>query len=157
MLIMDGDPAKEKAAIHAQRVGARSKALAKVEDGPNTFLERMRWVVDFSDTKAHLNTSKPCNKDGNVLTRDCYALIYQSINKICRPTQRSKVFVYDISEILKTLEIPRDYLNVLGIVSKNNYTHNIKSMRAATNFEVLKELQGADTNRYIYRYNKILQ
>lgn len=100
------------------------------------------WVVVYCPTEADLAIAKACQPTDIVLSRDSDMLYYASIRTIWRPISKGKILVYDVNEVLATLRLNRVQLTVLGLVSRNDYNRNIPSLGSATNYTIVKELEG---------------
>ncbi|KAI7817099.1 hypothetical protein BC939DRAFT_18718 [Gamsiella multidivaricata] len=79
-------------------------------------------------------------------------LIYKNVRTIWRPISRRRFLVYDIPEVLAALGIIRDQLTVLDLVSHNDYNRNIYGLGRATDFSIIKELDGGDTMSMTTKY-----
>ncbi|KAG0196239.1 hypothetical protein BGX31_005523, partial [Mortierella sp. GBA43] len=109
------------------------------------FAEYMRgqgWNMVECPFEADPVIATDCRQGDIVVTRDSDALVYKNIETIWRPTSKGQMLVYDLPAVLSSLNLTRDQLTVLGIVSKNDYESNIISLGPATNFKIVKNLHG---------------
>ncbi|KAI1285054.1 hypothetical protein EDD11_001059, partial [Mortierella claussenii] len=79
-------------------------------------------------------------------------LMYRNISTIWRPISGRRLLIYDIPHVLTTLGISRDQLTALGAVSHNDYNRNIYGLGCATNFGIVKELNGNDAASIVQQY-----
>ncbi|KAI8599561.1 hypothetical protein EDD21DRAFT_379506 [Dissophora ornata] len=63
-----------------------------------------------------------------------------------------RFLVYNVQDILASLKITRTQLTVLGDVSRSDYNRNIYSLGSATNFSIIKTLQGDDAGKMVKAY-----
>ncbi|KAF9898555.1 hypothetical protein EC991_010942, partial [Linnemannia zychae] len=109
------------------------------------FAEHMRnlgWKVQVGPTESYVAIAR-ASKDGDiVISGDSDMMAYSSITTVWRPVSNDLIFVYNIPDVLKTLQISRVQLTALAIVSKNDYSRNIYSLGPTTNFGVIKKQIG---------------
>jgi 5'-3' exonuclease len=86
--------------------------------------------------------AKECQPSDVVISSDSDLLLYSSVNTVWRPVTKTKLLVYNIQDVTKTLGITRQQLTALGVVSRNDYTRIIPSLGCATNFGIVKQLKG---------------
>lgn len=111
----------------------------------SAFAEYMRdrqWNVVECPFEADPKIATDCPPGDIVVTRDSDALVYGSIETIWSPISKGRLLAYNVPDVLTTLSLTRDQLTVLGIVSKNDYGPNINSLGSATNFKLVKDLNG---------------
>ncbi|KAG0263936.1 hypothetical protein BG011_007769 [Mortierella polycephala] len=104
------------------------------------YLRNKQWTVRENLTEADLAT-KP---EDAVISRDSDVLVYGTISTIWRPISRGRCLVYDVPNVLATLNISKIQLTVLGVVSKNDYNSNIYSFGCITNSGIIISLEGND-------------
>ncbi|KAG0195417.1 hypothetical protein BGX28_001460, partial [Mortierella sp. GBA30] len=124
-------------------------------DARHAFAEYMRekqWTVVECLTEADIRIARECNAGDIVVSRDSDMLMYKNIETIWRPISRDRVLVYDVPSVLATLNLSRVQFTVLGIVSKNDYNTNIPSLGSATNYKVVKDLDGEDAATMVKHY-----
>ncbi|KAF9198899.1 hypothetical protein BGZ59_004342, partial [Podila verticillata] len=119
------------------------------------FVQYMRdknWNIVESPTEADLHIARDCQPIDVVVSRDSDLLIYQNVTTVWRPISKGRFLVYDINDVLATLKITRTQLTVLGVVSRNDYSKNIRGLGPATNFSVIKRLCGDDPATMVQAY-----
>ncbi|KAG0272323.1 hypothetical protein BGZ96_005382, partial [Linnemannia gamsii] len=82
-------------------------------------------------------------------------LIYDTVVTIWRPLSRGRYLVYELAEVLSHLELSRSKLTTLGIVSKNDYSSNLKRLGVITNHKIVKSLEeteAADVEKLVQQY-----
>ncbi|KAF9997128.1 hypothetical protein BGZ80_006214, partial [Entomortierella chlamydospora] len=105
------------------------------------FLRNEGWEVIECTTEADYRIASDCNPGDVVISGDSDMLIYDNVSIIWRPISRGRFLVYDVVEVLNTLNINRTQLTVLGVVSHNDYNRNIYGLGCATNFSIIKDLK----------------
>ncbi|KAF8921780.1 hypothetical protein BGZ58_003858, partial [Dissophora ornata] len=124
-------------------------------DARQAFAKYMRekeWNVVECLTEADLTIGLECKPGDIVVSRDSDMLMYMCVETIWRPISRDRFLVYDVASVLATLRFSRVQFTVLGIVSKNDYNHNIPSLGSATNYKIIKDLGGEDAATMVKRY-----
>ncbi|KAG0075497.1 hypothetical protein BGZ93_004186, partial [Podila epicladia] len=106
------------------------------------YMRDKNYTIIESPTEADLHIASDCQPTDVVVSRDSDLLIYRNVRTIWRPISKGRFLVYNMDDVLATLEITRTQLTVLGVVSKNDYTKNIRGLGPATNFSVVKRLCG---------------
>ncbi|KAG0368328.1 hypothetical protein BGZ54_002166 [Gamsiella multidivaricata] len=99
-------------------------------------MRKKQWTIVECSTEADLTIGLECKPDDIIVSRDSDMPMYKSVETIWRPIPKGKPLVYDV---------PSVYATLLGIVSKNDYSRNILSLGSATNYKIIKELDGEDT------------
>ncbi|KAI7818414.1 hypothetical protein BC939DRAFT_506596 [Gamsiella multidivaricata] len=100
------------------------------------YMRKKQWTIVECSTEADLTIGLECKPDDIIVSRDSDMPMYKSVETIWRPIPKGKPLVYDV---------PSVYATLLGIVSKNDYSRNILSLGSATNYKIIKELDGEDT------------
>jgi hypothetical protein len=114
------------------------------------FAQYMRgkgWIVLIADTEADVAIAIEAQPGDIVISGDSDMLAYNTINTLWRPVSGGLVLVYFIPTLLRSLGITRSQLTALAIVSKNDYGKNIFSLGPATNYEIIKSINGAGNGR----------
>lgn len=106
------------------------------------YLEGKGWTVIECVSEADIQIACDCTAYDIVLSGDSDSLIHSSIHTIWRPLSRGGYLEYNVPQLLQHLELSRIGLTVLGVVSRNDYTSNIKQMGLATNYNIIKSLEG---------------
>lgn len=104
------------------------------------FLKCHGWEVIISDSEADLEIARDCRPEDVVLSRDSDLLAYKQVVTIWRPTKGRQVMVYHLPDVLKTIGLSRGQLTALAIVSKNDYSSNVRSLGCISNFGIIKHL-----------------
>ncbi|KAG0248688.1 hypothetical protein BG011_010015, partial [Mortierella polycephala] len=113
-------------------------------DARQAFAQYMRqngWTMVECPTETETAIASDYKSGEVVISRDSDMPVYESINTIWRPISRGLFLVYDVPDVLRTLNINRSQLTVPGVVSRNDYNRNIYSLGSATNFSIIKTLQ----------------
>lgn len=105
------------------------------------FLREKGWVVRECPFEADLEIARDCTPGDMVLTRDSDLSVYLKVSSMYRLVSGRKVLRYDLEDVCRSMGLSRQQLTALGIVSKNDYSHNIKSLGTATNFGIVKQLK----------------
>ncbi|KAK3822858.1 MAG: hypothetical protein J3Q66DRAFT_437301 [Benniella sp.] len=158
-LYLDGYPSQEKQSTHAQREqkrmdnGWRGQELledlhARIEEGRN---QGWKHVVEAA-TEADLAIAKDCQPNDIVISRDSDLLIYPTVTKVFRPISQGRYLQYDVQDLTAVLGMNRIQFTVLGIISRNDYTSNIPSLGAKTNFKIVKGLSAPDPDAMVEQY-----
>ncbi|KAF9574621.1 hypothetical protein EC968_006036 [Mortierella alpina] len=124
-------------------------------DSKKAFVAYMRgkgWDVRECLTEADVEIAKDCQAGDVVITRDSDFLIYSNITTIWRPVTRDKFLIYDVAVLQATLHLNRVQLTVLGITSRNDYGPNIASLGPASNYGIVKTLDGKDPAEMLHAY-----
>ncbi|KAF9188015.1 hypothetical protein BGZ49_003985, partial [Haplosporangium sp. Z 27] len=116
------------------------------------YLKQRGWNAIMCHTEADLQIAKDYEPNDVVVTRDSDLLVYDNIITIWRPVTRDLTLVYDVPRILETLSYTRAKLSVLGIVSKNDYNHNIPTLGCELNFGIIKSLGEGDAKETLKSY-----
>ncbi|KAF9344603.1 hypothetical protein BGX34_005488 [Mortierella sp. NVP85] len=167
VVYIDGAPAAEKQGTHDKRRSSREKAIAKGHQELQKLQERVQ--SNSQPKKQQFRSVEKCISQGfqwSSKERDSLASHLESkgfsvlvctteadvINTIWRPVTKTKLLIYDIQDVTKTLGITRQQLTALGVVSRNDYTRNIPSLGCATNFGIVKQLKGDDVEALVRAY-----
>ncbi|GJJ67737.1 hypothetical protein EMPS_00083 [Entomortierella parvispora] len=111
------------------------------------YLREKGWIVIDCPSEADVQIALDCKTDDVVVSCDSDSLIHESsITTIWRPLARGEYLEYHIPSILEELDLSRVSLTALGIVCRNDYTSNLKQMGLATNYKILKDLEGEDVS-----------
>ncbi|KAF9916185.1 hypothetical protein FBU30_001514, partial [Linnemannia zychae] len=110
------------------------------------------WDVVLCETEADVEIAKDAVKGDIVISVDSDFLGYKNISTLWRPVSRDKVLVYDISVVVKTLGYTQEQFAALVVVSRNDYERNIQSLGPATNYGIIKKLNGADAREIVSAY-----
>jgi hypothetical protein len=105
------------------------------------FAEHMRhlgWRVQVGPTESDVAIARAAEDGDIVISGDSDMMAYRSITTVWRPVSNDLILVYNIPDVLKTLQISRVQLTALAIVSKNDYSRNIYGLGPVTNFGVIK-------------------
>ncbi|KAF9081222.1 hypothetical protein BGX23_001119, partial [Mortierella sp. AD031] len=121
------------------------KALAR-------YLRDKGWKVVECPSEADIAIASDCQPGDVVVSSDSDMLLYASVETLWRPLTRGRFLVYELSKVLKHLEMSRAQLTVLGIVCKNDYIANLTRMDVSTNYKIVKSLDNADPEIMVQRY-----
>ncbi|KAF9357624.1 hypothetical protein BGX26_003415 [Mortierella sp. AD094] len=116
------------------------------------FMRELGWDVRECGLEADVVIARDCRPGDIVISRDSDMLVYENIHKIWRPISGGRFLQYDLPGVLATLGINRIQLTALGIVSSNDYNRNIPTLGGATNFSILKSLDGTDVPTIVQNY-----
>lgn len=107
------------------------------------YLREKSWPnVVVASTEADLSIATSCMPEDVVVTRDSDLLVYATVNKLFRPVSKDSYLLYDIKEVCTALNLPsRQHLSALGVICRNDYQRNIKSLGPSTNLKIIKQLQ----------------
>ncbi|KAF8920912.1 hypothetical protein BGZ58_004253, partial [Dissophora ornata] len=93
------------------------------------------------------------------MSRDSDMLMYATVSTLWRPTghaTQGKFHVYEVPIILTSLGLTRTQFTALGVVSRNDYTRNVPALGIATNYSLVKRLDGnQDVPTLILQYLKL--
>ncbi|KAF9960813.1 hypothetical protein BGZ72_005819 [Mortierella alpina] len=117
-----------------------------------TYMQERGWAVVHCPTEADLSIARACQSTDIVLSRDSDMLFYTGIRTIWRPISKGNILVYDLNKVMVMLGLNRTQLTVLGMVSANDYNRNIKYLGSATNYSIIKELEGQDPGTMLNSY-----
>jgi hypothetical protein len=109
------------------------------------FLKSKGWIVVLCETEADVRIAKDCQVNDIVISRDSDMLIYTKVKTLWRPighATQGKFLVYEIPIILASLDLSRTQLTTLGVISRNDYTKNVPTLGIATNYSLVKRLDG---------------
>ncbi|KAI7817767.1 hypothetical protein BC939DRAFT_496420 [Gamsiella multidivaricata] len=92
-----------------------------------------------------------------VVSADSDLLIYPSVTKVLRPIFHGLAYaLYTKESVTNALHVPSaDYVTLLGIVSKNDYTENIPGLEIVRNLEIIRALPQSPDIRHMldaYRF-----
>ncbi|CAO3566023.1 unnamed protein product [Mortierella alpina] len=118
------------------------------------YLQEQGWVVILSSCEADVEIARDCQEGDVVLTTDSDFLAYSRVQTVWRLVTRTKLLVYDIPKLLKTVGLTRAQLTALCIVSKNDYDSNVLRLGTITNFKLLKSITGADVQETVEQYRR---
>ncbi|KAF9537113.1 hypothetical protein EC957_008805, partial [Mortierella hygrophila] len=80
-------------------------------------------------------------------------MIYSSISVVWRPISGGQFLVYNIDEVLSTLDLNKNQPTVLGVVSHNDYNKNIYGLGCATNYGIIRDFtEGMDVPSMVEVY-----
>ncbi|KAF9360179.1 hypothetical protein BGX26_010318 [Mortierella sp. AD094] len=120
------------------------------------FLKSKGWIVVLCETEADVRIAKDCQVNDIVISRDSDMLIHTKVKTLWRPighATQGKFLVYKIPIILASLGLTRTQLTSLGVISRNDYTRNIPTLGIATNYSLVKRLDGKqDVPTLIHQY-----
>ncbi|KAI7819423.1 hypothetical protein BC939DRAFT_495267 [Gamsiella multidivaricata] len=87
-----------------------------------------------------------------VVSADSNLLIYLSVTKILRPIFHGLAYaLYTKESVTNALHVPSaDYVTLLGIVSKNDYTENIPGLGIVRNLEIIRALSQSPDISYMF-------
>ncbi|KAG0303305.1 hypothetical protein BGZ98_006802 [Dissophora globulifera] len=103
------------------------------------------WVVVLCETEADVKIAQDCLIDDVVVSRDSDMLIHMTISTLWKPIRRAtqgKFLVYEVPSILARVGLTRTQLTAVGVVTKNDYTSNIRTLGIAINHDLLRCLDG---------------
>jgi 5'-3' exonuclease len=107
------------------------------------YLKQQDWTVKVATTEADVEIAKDCGPQDVVLTKDSDALIYNNISTVWRLVGKEKVQCYNMEDVCSDLKLDsKAHLTALGVVSTNDYQHNIPTLGSATNLGILREIPG---------------
>ena len=105
-----------------------------------SFLEQNGWRVRIASTEADVKIARDTVPGDIVVTTDSDLLFYGTINTVIRPISKGRFLVYRIEDILNKLQLSRVQWTVLGIVSRNDYNHNVPSLGVESNYKIISGL-----------------
>ena len=82
------------------------------------------WTVIECTTEADIRIANDCGTHDVVISTDGDMPVYKTVS-IWRPISKRRFLQYKVSEMLDSLQITRTQLTALGIVSRNDYNHNM--------------------------------
>lgn len=106
------------------------------------FLRSKGWSVVECEAEADVMIARQTNPGDVVISRDSDMMFYSKVETLWRPLSNNKILVYNIPDVLETLQIHRSQWVALGVVSKNDYTANITSLGMHSNYGIIKNLKG---------------
>ncbi|KAF9579471.1 hypothetical protein BGW38_004254, partial [Lunasporangiospora selenospora] len=109
------------------------------------FLQSKGWIVVLCETESDVKIAQDCLIDNIVVSRDSDMLIHAMVSTLWRPVghaSQGKFFEYEVHPILTALSLSISQWTSLGVVTKNDYSGNIRTLGIATNFELIKTLDG---------------
>jgi hypothetical protein len=106
------------------------------------FLRSNGWYVVVCDTEADVMIARTSTSSDIVVSRDSDLLFYHNVCTLWRPISDSRLFVYNIPQILDALQLNKGQWTALGVVSKNDYTANITSLGLHSNHGIIRSLKG---------------
>ncbi|KAG0090272.1 hypothetical protein BGZ93_009379, partial [Podila epicladia] len=77
-----------------------------------------------------------------VISADSDMLAYASTSSLWRPISKDLFLVYGLDDVRQELALSPAQLTVLAVVSSNDYNKNTYSLGSATNYSIVKNLQG---------------
>ncbi|KAF9940244.1 hypothetical protein BGZ67_008010 [Mortierella alpina] len=113
------------------------------------YLQQHGWQVQVAITEADLAIARACGPGDIVISKDSDMAIYGTVHRICRPISGGRFLVYDLQDVVATLNISREQLRVLGVVSRNDYNSNVPTLGSATNFKLVKDIVGTDPAKMV--------
>jgi 5'-3' exonuclease len=102
------------------------------------YLREREWEVVECPTEADTKIAEDCLPGDVVISTDSDMIIYSSVSTVWRPISRGRFLLYNVDEVLSTLQLNRNQLTTLGIISHNDYNPNIYGLGIATNYGVIK-------------------
>ncbi|KAG0030690.1 hypothetical protein BGZ83_004681, partial [Gryganskiella cystojenkinii] len=105
-------------------------------------LQQTGWTVRVCETEADVAIAQDSKPDNIVISADSDMLGYASVTTLWRPVGKHLVLAYKISDICKVLGLTRQQLTALAVVSSNDYNRNIFSLGPATNYAIIKGIDG---------------
>jgi hypothetical protein len=76
-----------------------------------------------------------------VVSQDSDMIGHFTVATLWRPISRGPLLVYNMSDICTLLEITREQLTALAVVSSNDYNRNISSFGPETNYSAIKKIK----------------
>jgi len=125
------------------------------QESRNSLAEYLRnngWRAFICLSEADTAIAFECQPNDIVISGDSDMLIYDTVVTIWRPLSRGRYLVYELAEVLSHLEISRSKLTTLGIVSKNDYSSNLKRLGVITNHKIVKSLEETEAGNYNFRF-----
>ncbi|KAF9980874.1 hypothetical protein BGZ75_007881, partial [Mortierella antarctica] len=113
------------------------------------YLQQHGWQVQVAITEADLAIARACGPGDIVISKHSDMAIYGTVHRICRPISGGRFLVYDLQDVVATLNISREQLRVLGVVSRNDYNSNVPTLGSATNFKLVKDIVGTDPAKMV--------
>ena len=107
------------------------------------FVQYMRdqgWNVVECQFEADVTIARDSTENDVVLSIDSDYFAYSTVHTIVRPF-RGKFRKYRVAEVLGHLELSRDQLTALCVVSQNDYTSNITQLGPKTNMKIIRKLR----------------
>ncbi|KAG0333888.1 hypothetical protein BG005_005018, partial [Podila minutissima] len=102
------------------------------------------WTVRLCATEADLAIAVDNQPGDIVVSADSDMLAYASTSTLWRPVSNCLVLAYELADVRQELALSPAQLTALAVVSSNDYNKNIYSLGPATNYSIIKSLQGND-------------
>ncbi|KAF9933842.1 hypothetical protein FBU30_004238 [Linnemannia zychae] len=104
------------------------------------FLREHGWTVIECEPEADIAIARDCRDIDIVVSADSDILNYKSIKTIWRPMGRSGFRIYNVSKLLKCLEISRTAFTTLVVVCRNDYSLNVRRLGVSSNYKIILSL-----------------
>lgn len=107
-----------------------------------TYMVQASWTVHLCATEADLAIALDNQPGDIVVSADSDMLAYASTSTLWRPISNGLLLVYELADVRQDLVLSPAQLTALAVVSLNDYNKNIYSLGPATNYSIIKSLQG---------------
>jgi hypothetical protein len=127
-----------------------------INDMKQTFIDTasaLGWniVTCRGEADVHIGSIGMTDEDA-VVSGDSDLLFYQNIPNVIRPLAGNQMMLYKKSAILQALNLSAVQWTSIGIVSGNDYDSNIKGFGIATNYGVIRKLDGETIAEIVKQY-----
>ncbi|KAI8353383.1 hypothetical protein B0O80DRAFT_67080 [Mortierella sp. GBAus27b] len=105
-----------------------------------SYMRAKNWTVRECSFEADVAIARDCMPQDVVISSDSDMLGYDTVATIWRPISKDRSLIYDIQDVLKQLQISRQQLTALCIVSRNDYNCNIPRLGPMTNYDIIRSI-----------------
>ncbi|KAG0334604.1 hypothetical protein BG000_008191, partial [Podila horticola] len=103
------------------------------------YLESKGWKVQHAKHEADVALGRDCRPNDIVVSTDSDMLAYDLIQTIARPFSGGRFMMYKKADIIRHMRLDTVYhLQALAVVSRNDYSSNIRSMGFANNVAIIR-------------------
>ncbi|KAI8351750.1 hypothetical protein B0O80DRAFT_500105 [Mortierella sp. GBAus27b] len=117
-----------------------------------SYMRAKNWTVRECSFEADVAIARDCMPQDVVISSDSDMLGYDTVATIWRPISKDRSLIYDIQDVLKQLQISRQQLTALCIVSRNDYNCNIPRLGPMTNYDIIRSIDEEDPKLIVGKY-----
>ncbi|KAF9271711.1 hypothetical protein BGZ74_005720, partial [Mortierella antarctica] len=152
ILYIDGAQAIEKSETAKTNLTTTFYWTLTMREAFIHYMQEAGWKVWMCETEVDLAIAQDCEPDDIVISANSDMLVYSTISTLWHPVSRGIFLVYELEDVCHTLSFTKAQLTALAVVSKNDYGKNIYSLGLATNYSIIKSIQGKGTRDTIAEY-----
>ncbi|KAK3821335.1 MAG: hypothetical protein J3Q66DRAFT_426414 [Benniella sp.] len=118
-----------------------------------SYMRKNGWTMRLCRFEADVDIASDCRPGDFVISSDSDMMGYGSVGTLIRAF-RGKYHCYDMEGVANQLQLSREQLTALAVVSKNDYNKNISSLGPKTNIKIIRSLDGSDPETLVKGYLK---